>query len=442
MDKQSENNGFFGSKFENFQYRPKADLWDRIQENINTHEAKGPLSVQFENFIYYPHKRVWRAIVAELFPQRKKNTLYWSYSAAASIILLVGTYFFFQNYEINKINPENYSIENIIANNQDQNVKPPSKNTDVVYQNKNNENNENVTFLVDTNINLSYNTIIGLKENFANSSSELMYSNVELVERESFFDKLKPLNALLISENNQISFLDKIEFLNIPFKQNYRSNSIDLKGQLASNLSLLSSQNDYEKNLAEVSTYSSFDLNANDIASKERESYYENKNHKPPFILGIIFNYQLSKRLSLSSGLNYIRLSTLASNEGSDWKSEYLTIKHYIGLPVNVNYDFVQQRKFNLFITSGVQYEKGIIDKNRTTEFRNGEQSNEYFSSDAIQGGQAGFNFGFGTNYHISKNFDIYLQTGITHYFYKSHYNIWSDKAIWPSFQTGIRFHL
>lgn len=443
MDKQSENTGFLGSKFENFQYQPKADLWDRIQENANTHVAIGPLSAQFENFTYYPHKRVWKAIAVELFPQRKKNILYWSYSAAASIVLLIGTYFFFQNYEINKIIPPNRTNESIIAAHQEQNTETLNYNTGTNSHIPNNTSQNKEASFIDANDSKNNIFLTQVDKTHNNDVLEIMVAEDDAFKKVSLFGKLASLTAQIRSIDNDIYFLDKIAFLNIPFKQNYRSNSIDLKGQLASNLSLLTSQKDYEASPTEYGvSYSSFNVNADGIGSLERENYYENKEHKPPFIFGLMFNYQLSKRFSLSSGLNYIRLSTLASNEGVDWRSEYQTTKHYLGLPVNINYDFVQRKNFNLFITSGIQFEKGIIDKNRSTKFQNGEQINEYFSSDAIKGGQAGFNFGFGTNYHINKSFDLYLQTGITHYFYKSHYNIWSDREIWPNLQAGVRFHL
>ncbi len=437
MDKQFENNGFLGSKFENFEHRPKSDLWDNIQQNINTHEATGPLSPVFENYRYNPRRKVWKTIAAELFPQRKKNILYWSYSVAASLTLLIGVYFFFQNYEINRISHDTGKV--IIADNQNNNA------NNISEENANRTITSNET---SNNTTKTDNTVNSVNDNFISGNStdntSIPPTNTyeELTsDKEPLINRISPAKAFLRKTDIQIYALTLRKFLNLPFKQNYRANSIDLKGQLASNLSFGSfSKEDYAK--LNGNSYLSTEINAQNLDNYSREEFYEQIDHKPPFVLGVIYNYKLGKRLSLSSGLNYMRLSSVATNDSFDWESKYETTKHYIGIPLNINYEFVQHRNFNLFVTAGGQYEQGLVDKNKTTEFQNDEKVDEYFSKSNINGGQAGINLGFGTNYHITKYFDIYLQTGISHYYYLSHYNIWSDRAIWPIFQTGIRFNI
>jgi len=114
MEEQSKNKGFLGSTFENFEHKPKDDLWDRIHSETTPQESTGVLSPVFQDYIYAPNKRVWNAISAELFPQRKKMILFWSWSAAASIIILIGSLIFFRNFTGNNTNIPDNNISKIV----------------------------------------------------------------------------------------------------------------------------------------------------------------------------------------------------------------------------------------------------------------------------------------------------------------------------------------
>ena len=111
-------------------------------------------------------------------------------------------------------------------------------------------------------------------------------------------------------------------------------------------------------------------------------------------------------------------------------------------MPVSLSYEFVQRNRFSIFLTSGIQYEYGLKEKNRITEYDDGEKIEQLFEESKIKKGQAAFNVGFGTNYHINTKLDFYFQTSFSHYFYLSHYNMWSDSQVWPGLQAGFRFNL
>ena len=88
---------------------------------------------------------------------------------------------------------------------------------------------------------------------------------------------------------------------------------------------------------------------------------------------------------------------------------------------------------------TGLLLEYGLNDKSKIIEYDDATRIDEYTSNQKINKLQAGANLGLGINYHLAPKVDIYLSSGIRHYFYQSHYNMWTDKNLWPSMQMGIR---
>ncbi|HHG83364.1 MAG TPA: hypothetical protein ENJ82_01340, partial [Bacteroidetes bacterium] len=76
------------SKFEDFEYAPREEVWDRLQSDA---AAGAPAALQptFSEYVHTPRVQVWDRIVGTLYPARRRRIIWWA--AAASLLLLAVT---------------------------------------------------------------------------------------------------------------------------------------------------------------------------------------------------------------------------------------------------------------------------------------------------------------------------------------------------------------
>ncbi|NOZ46946.1 MAG: hypothetical protein GXO79_09220 [Chlorobi bacterium] len=431
MDELFNYKGRLGSKFNNFEYKPKNDLWNSIHENIDIHKPTGPLHSVFSNFHYYPHRRVWAGITNSIHPERKKYFLRNALAVAASLTILVGSVFIFKNMQLNRsLISGNKQTANLSRNKIPQSTEPSPVNKNTLFLNINNDSLKKDNLILAE----SKNTIIG--------------NEIEAIEYEkthktvAIFKKIIPISFML-NGVKKIVVLSKRPFLNLSFKGNEKSRSIGINGMLAANMNAVLQKSDaLASSNFDYSSSPQAEIGNNSVADYSKVKLYDNITNYPPLTLGFVFNYSFTKRVSLSTGINYTRLSTFAYSEGDNWRLEYRSSKHYVGIPVNINFRIIQQKKYSMFLFSGLQFEEGLIDKNKTTDYKNNDILNEYLSSSKFIGGQASYNFGFGTAYRLSRKFDFYLKANLSYYFYQSHYNVWAEHKYWPGLQIGLRYNL
>lgn len=116
---------------------------------------------------------------------------------------------------------------------------------------------------------------------------------------------------------------------------------------------LLASSLNKESNLSTFSTKSNLDIEetfSDQIVDLE---------HNQPVSFGILVNKQLSSRLSIETGLTYTYLSSrFKSKMDNDISGK--TNFHYLGVPVHLNYNFLQLGKANFYVSLGAEIEKDI----------------------------------------------------------------------------------
>lgn len=376
---------------------------------------------------------MWRAIEAELFPQRKKNILIWSWSVAASVAILISLTIVFQLSTKNDLTfndpvlSENTTVpvqsEESIVGNTEENITQAESTAAIPIEPESNSNNK---------------VYASTKQDDRNN---LIPFDEEEKVFESLFARLKPNKAKLEKYWYANVYMEQTPILEFSKKVKRPSDAIGFGSMLAANTPSLK--------LADMdeSAY----LRENDDATTSNEmlggsydytSLYDDIEHNAPLSLGLQYSHYITRKINLASGISYTRLSSLGTLSNYKWRTETYSTKHYIGIPINLNYEFLQRRKLALFVSSGLIIEYGLNEKNRVVEFRNGEKIDEYFRNNTIRKPQAGLVLAFGAQYHITNKLDFYLQTGASHYFYLTHYNLWSDQEVWPSLQLGFKIKL
>lgn len=189
--------------------------------------------------------------------------------------------------------------------------------------------------------------------------------------------------------------------------------------------------------------YSSIPFNTRSIADNVAEM-----EHDQPVSFGITISKTIVDRLSVETGLVYTYLFSRAKNTSVDFQNQETQHFHYLGIPVNLNYNFVNIGKLGLFASFG-----GMVEKDVYGEFRSTGQSVSTELNSASQGlittkisqknPQISVNAGVGVFYPVYGGFNLYGKVGGAYYFDAKNYEyktIYTDKKIVFDLNAGIRF--
>lgn len=82
--------------------------------------------------------------------------------------------------------------------------------------------------------------------------------------------------------------------------------------------------------------------------------------HNQPISFGLLINKQISSRISLETGLTYTYLSSRFKSKAYPDDVSGKTNFHYLGVPIHINYNFLQLGKANFYVSLGGEIEKDI----------------------------------------------------------------------------------
>jgi hypothetical protein len=173
-------------------------------------------------------------------------------------------------------------------------------------------------------------------------------------------------------------------------------------GQTAGNVNTSTGVGDEEyANSAEptydASAFASMLTVFNSLAYQEKIEY----KHRLPVRIGILVSKQLSDRWSISTGIDATYLLSVPKESylGKDYNQKL----YYLGIPVKINYNFINTRHINVYWANGAEAEKCIYAK------RAGEKLH-------IPDIQMSASTALGVQYLITKRLGIYAEPGLTYY--------------------------
>ena len=163
-----------------------------------------------------------------------------------------------------------------------------------------------------------------------------------------------------------------------------------------------------------------------------------NTKYTLPLIFTLGVNYKLSDVVTVGSGVRY---TYLHSKYNGYMNGAYYNIKqaiHYVGVPVNFNFNIVTGNSWNVYATAGGTVEKGV----RVTYQTRTSGHNKTYNS-TVKGLQFSVGSGVGLEYNFNKNIGLYLQPQVVYYFdSKAPDNIRSSQPLQVEAEVGLRFHL
>ena len=172
-----------------------------------------------------------------------------------------------------------------------------------------------------------------------------------------------------------------------------------------------------------LSTGEGLELNANGAAAgimslngKETPASTQTKHHLP-VRAGLSVRWEFFPRLSLETGLTY----TLLSSEMTSGSEKYNYVSkqklNYIGIPLNLNYTFLDTRFIGLYVSAGGMMEKCVEGRLSTDYVSNGNIIDKTTDRLRVDPLQWSVNLSAGLQFNIIRSTGIFVQPGISWYF-------------------------
>ncbi len=166
--------------------------------------------------------------------------------------------------------------------------------------------------------------------------------------------------------------------------------------------------------------------------------------HKTPVSFGLSMYYNLGKRWGIGTGVNYTKLSSEIHSGSDDNFIKTDQSVHYIGVPVQVNYNVVKKGRLTGYVTAGALAEKAVSGKQKTQYVVNNEVKEEFTEKVDVKPLQFSVNSAVGVQFKIINNIGVYAEPGVAYHFKNdSQLNtIYKEKPFNFNVKFGIRVQI
>ena len=167
--------------------------------------------------------------------------------------------------------------------------------------------------------------------------------------------------------------------------------------------------------------------------------------HKLPVKFGVSFRYGFNEKLGIESGLTYTLLNstfTTAAGTANGNTTGKQTL-HYIGIPLNVTYNIIGSKLFNVYASAGGAMEKAVGGYFETTGHVDGKRSETNRNSLKPKELQWSLNASAGAQVNVMNQLGLYVEPGISYRIPSGSHvrSIYTDKKLDFSIGFGIRFN-
>lgn len=164
--------------------------------------------------------------------------------------------------------------------------------------------------------------------------------------------------------------------------------------------------------------------------------------HRQPVRAGVSFRYDLGRRWSIETGLTYTMLSS-DIDAGSEFRRCLIERKlHYIGIPLNASYDFLQKKRWSMYATAGGMLEKCVSGREVAEYVSNGVTSSTDTHEISVRELQWSVNAAVGAEFNFTPLIGIFAEPGVSWFFGNGSQieTIYQDRPFNFNFRVGLRF--
>lgn len=142
--------------------------------------------------------------------------------------------------------------------------------------------------------------------------------------------------------------------------------------------------------------------------------------HKMPVKLGLTARYAFTNLLGIESGLTYSLLQS-DIKRGSEsttgaWSSSDQTL-HYLGVPLNLTFNFLNSRYVDVYASAGGMMEFGVKGSIKTTDHIHNSMTSTHQNAITPKGLLWSVNATAGVQVNVLPSLGIYVEPGMSHHF-------------------------
>lgn len=142
--------------------------------------------------------------------------------------------------------------------------------------------------------------------------------------------------------------------------------------------------------------------------------------HKMPVKLGLTARYAFTNLLGIESGLTYSLLQS-DIKRGSEsttrsWSSSDQTL-HYLGVPLNLTFNFLNSRYVDVYASAGGMMEFGVKGRIKTTDHLHNSMTSTHQNAITPKGLLWSVNATAGVQVNVLPSLGIYVEPGMSHHF-------------------------
>lgn len=149
--------------------------------------------------------------------------------------------------------------------------------------------------------------------------------------------------------------------------------------------------------------------------------------HNQPVSVGLSVRKGLKNNFSVETGVTYTQLSSEIRIKGEE-EEKYDQKLHYVGIPVKLNWDFIDAKRFNLYVSAGGAVERCVY----------GKVGGKKETINELQFSLLGT---VGAQYKATDKIGLYIEPGVAYFFDDGSKveTIRKDKPFNVNIQAGIR---
>lgn len=165
--------------------------------------------------------------------------------------------------------------------------------------------------------------------------------------------------------------------------------------------------------------------------------------HHFPVSVGASVQFELLPRFNIQTGLVYTYLRS-TSEKKPDMTYKYIQNLHYLGVPLNLSYDFITNRRIDFYATAGAMIEFAVDGSVRTQVLSNAGQVSSSSEKIDTRGVMLSFNAAAGLNVHLTPHVGLYVEPGVSTYLSNGTHpiNFRTQSAVQFNMRVGIRVKL
>lgn len=142
--------------------------------------------------------------------------------------------------------------------------------------------------------------------------------------------------------------------------------------------------------------------------------------HKMPVKLGLTARYAFTNLLGIESGLTYSLLQS-DIKRGSEsttgaWSSSDQTL-HYLGVPLNLTFNFLNSKHVDVYASAGGMMEFGVKGSIKTTDHLHNSMTSTHQNAITPKGLLWSVNATAGVQVNVLPSLGIYVEPGMSHHF-------------------------